>query len=199
MTNKMKKIFLILSLIYLIIVPDTLAADKARGVFLSFGVGPRLPVFNFASSSEVGYGFNIEFSYTDNEFIPVFLFAKVGYEQYPGSQNFYQESEYSNLSTNILPVNIGARYYFSPLLENIVLLMPVVEISAGYTYYNKLHQFKPSANRNNYLEESSRFGGSAGLGFSMFLMEIMATYNYYESNQFIAFDLKVRIPLFINF
>lgn len=195
----MKQILLFLSLINLIVIPEMSAADRARGVFLAFGVGPRLPVFDFANSSEVGYGFNIEFSYTDNEFLPVFLFAKIGYEQYPGSQSFYQGSEYSNFSTNILPVNLGARYYFSPLLENVILLMPIVEVSAGYTHYNKLHQFKPGTNRNNFTEESSAFGVSTGVGFSMFLMEMMATYNYFKSNQFVAFDLKVRIPLFINY
>lgn len=198
MINQMKKILLFLSIINILLIADLPAADRARGVFLAFGVGPRLPLFDFANSSEIGYGFNIEVAYTDNEFLPVFLFARVGFEQYPGSQSFYQESDYSNLATSILPVNLGARYYFSPLLENVVLLMPIVEVSAGYTYYNKLHQFKPSANRNNYLEETSRFGASAGIGFSMFLMEMMATYNYFESNQFIAVDLKVRIPLFIN-
>jgi hypothetical protein len=30
-------------------------------------------------------------------------------------------------------------------------------------------------------------------------MEIVAAYHYMESNQFISVDLRVRIPLFINF
>lgn len=199
MKAKMKRFFLLIIILSFVQLNDTFAADKARGVFLAFGVGPRLPVFDFANSSDLGYGFSIEFSYTDNEFLPVFLFTRVGYEQYPGSQSFYQESEYSNLSTNILPINIGARYYFKPLLENVVLLMPIIEVSAGYTYYNKQHQFKIGSNRSNYLEETSRFGASAGIGFSMFLMEMMASYNYFRSNQFVAVDLRVRIPLFINY
>jgi len=78
---------------------------KARGIFFSFGVGPRIPLGFFSNSSYIGYGFNFEFSYTDNEYIPFFLFARAGFETYPGSQSFYQQSEYSNFSTNILPVN----------------------------------------------------------------------------------------------
>jgi hypothetical protein len=30
-------------------------------------------------------------------------------------------------------------------------------------------------------------------------MELLASYNYMPSNQFISVDLKVRIPLYINF
>ena len=65
-------------------------ASRAQGVFLAFGVGPRLPLGDFSNSTDIGYGFNIELSYTDNEFLPVFLFANIGFEQYPGAQSFYQ-------------------------------------------------------------------------------------------------------------
>jgi hypothetical protein len=173
-------------------------SSKAKGFFLGFGVGPRVPIGNFANSTDLGYGLNIEFSYTDNEYLPIFLFANIGFEQYPGSQNFFQETDYSNFHTNSLPVNIGARYYFAPILENIVLLMPIVQVSASYTYYEKLHEFDKDAGRNNYLEENSKLGLSVGAGVSMFMMELLAAYNYNPVDQFISFDLKVRIPLYIN-
>ena len=174
-------------------------ANRATGFFIAFGVGPRMPIGEFSKTTDIGYGLNIEFSYTDNEFIPVFLYANVGYEQYPGSQNFFQESDYSNYHTNALPVNIGARYYFSPLLENIVLLMPIVQVSASYTYYQRLLEFDQNSGRNNFLEDESKFGFTAGAGVSMFMMELIAAYNYMPTNQFISVDLKVRIPLYINF
>ncbi len=173
--------------------------SKARGVFLAFGVGPRLPISDLSNSTDLGYGFNIEVSYTDNEYLPFFLFVNVGFEQYPGSQSFYQESDYSNFSTNALPVNVGIRYYFSPLLEQIVLLIPIVELSASFTYFQKLHEFKVDSERINFKEDVTKLGVTGGVGLSMFLMEIMAAYHYMETSQFISIDLKVRIPLFINF
>ncbi|MCH7774273.1 MAG: hypothetical protein IH784_07685 [Bacteroidetes bacterium] len=173
--------------------------SKARGVFLAFGVGPRLPISDLSNSTDLGYGFNIEVSYTDNEYLPLFLFVNVGFEQYPGSQSFYQETDYSNLSTNALPVNAGIRYYFSPLLEQIVLLIPVVELSASFTYFQKLHEFKFDSDRINFKEVMTKLGVTGGVGLSMFMMEIMAAYHYMETSQFISIDLKVRIPLFINF
>lgn len=174
-------------------------SSKATGFFVAFGVGPRMPIGDFSNTTDIGYGVNVEFSYTDNEFLPVFLFGNIGYEQYPGSQNYFQETDYSNFHTNALPVNIGARYYFAPLLENIVLLMPIVQASASYTYYQTLNEFDQNSGKNNFLENESKFGFSAGAGISMFMMELLASYNYMPSNQFISVDLKVRIPLYISF
>lgn len=174
-------------------------SSRATGFFVAFGVGPRMPLGDFSNTTDIGYGLNVEFSYTDNEFLPVFLFANVGYEQYPGSQNYFQETEYSNFHTNALPVNIGARYYFAPLLENIVLLMPIVQASASYTYFQTLHEFDENYGKNNFHDNSHNFGFSAGAGVSMFMMELLASYNYTPSNQFISVDLKVRIPLSVNF
>lgn len=176
-----------------------LPADKARGVFLAIGVGPRLPVSTFSNQSDLGYGFNLEISYTDNEYLPIFLFAKAGFEQYPGSSDFYQGSDYNNFSTTSFPVSLGGRYYFPPILENVVLLIPIVEVSANYTFLSRLHQFKPTSLKNNYTEELSKFGVSVGAGFSMFLMEIVFIYNYFETIQYLGLDIKVRLPLLISY
>ena len=174
-------------------------SSRATGFFIAFGVGPRIPLGEFSNTTDIGYGLNVEFSYTDNEFLPVFLFANLGYEQYPGSQSYFQETDYSNYHTNSIPVNIGARYYFAPLLENIVLLMPIVQASASYSYYETLYEFDQNSGKNSYLDKESKFGFSAGAGVSMFMMELLATYNYMLSNQFISVELKVRIPLYMSF
>ena len=199
MIRSIKYLFFILIFLQSLSFAEKPPSSKATGFFVAFGVGPRMPVGDFASTTDIGYGLNVEFSYTNNEFLPVFLYANVGFEQYPGSQNYFQETDYSNYHTNALPLNIGARYYFSPLLENIVLLMPIVQVSATYTYYQRLIEFDQNVGRNNFLEDESKFGFSAGVGVSMFMMELLAAYNYMPANQFISVDLKVRIPLYINF
>ena len=82
----MKKYYL--TLIFLLLLPvsskaQTPQPDKAEGVFLAIGVGPRLPIGSFANSSDVGYGFNFEISYTNTDYLPLFLYSKAGYETYP--------------------------------------------------------------------------------------------------------------------
>ena len=197
----MKNIFLcsiILILIASSVNAEKLPASKATGIFLGAGVGPRLPVGSFATSTDLGYGFNLELSYTDSDNLPFFIFAKIGFEQYPGSQSYYQTTEYSNYSTQAVPINLGVRYYLGPLVSSAILLMPVFEVAASFSYIQNLHQFKVDSGRNNFTEEISKFGGSVGIGISMFLLEIIAAYNYFESNQYISFNLNVRLPLIIN-
>ena len=108
----MKKLLFSLLLIIIANSNTIYGADKARGFFVSFGVGPRVPISTFSNSTDLGYGFNLEFSYTDNQFIPIFLFAKIGYEQYPGSQGYYESTDYSNFSTTSVPVNTGIQILF---------------------------------------------------------------------------------------
>jgi len=173
-------------------------ASKAVGVFLAAGVGARLPIGDFSTSTDLGYGLNVEASYTDSDYLPFFIFARLGYEQFPGSQDFYQETDYSNYSTTIIPASLGVRYYLGPLVESVVLLIPVLEGSVSYTYFQVLNEFKADAGRSNYREDLWKFGGTIGAGLSMFILEIMANYTYYESNQYLSFNLNVRLPLFVN-
>ena len=195
--KKLLTVFILFSSLPL--VAGNLPAEQARGLFLVFGVGPRLPISSFSNQSSFGYGFDIELDYTDTDYLPFFLFTKFGFQQFPGSQTFYQSSDYSNYSINSFPLTIGARYYFTPLLENVVLFMPVVEFSAAYNFTQVLHQFKAGSGRSNFVENNSKLGLSGGVGISMFLLEVMATYNYYQSTQYVGIDLKVRIPLYIVF
>jgi hypothetical protein len=195
-----KNLLLLIFLIsYVQLSAGNLPAEKARGLFLVFGVGPRFPISSFSNQSAFGYGIDVELDYTDNEIIPFFLFSKFGFQQFPGSQTFYQSSDYSNYSINSFPLTAGVRYFFPPLLENVVLFMPVVEISAAYNFTQVLHQFKAESGRSNFVENTSRLGLCGGAGISMFMMEVMATYNYFKSTQYVGIDLKVRIPLYIVF
>ena len=195
----MKKYLLLFLLLSLDIALAQSPDKTAKGFFLAVGVGPRFPVGAFGNTSNLGYGLNAEISYTNNEYLPFFIFLKSGFETYPGSQDFYSRSNYSDLSTNLIPVKLGIRYFLPPLVNSQVLLMPILELSASYGYFHTLNEFKPGSGQVNYSENKSRFGFSAGAGLSAFMLEILASYNYFDQHQYIALDLKVRYPIYINY
>jgi hypothetical protein len=185
-------------LFYLTLYSQNYSSSKAKGIFLGFGAGFRLPLFEFLDNTDVGYGFNLEVSFSDTDILPIFLFSSLGFEQFPGSQNFFQESDYSNFHTNMLSLNVGLRNYFSPIAENIFLFMPFIQAGINYAYFQKLHEFKIDRGKNNFLEENSKLGVFVGGGFSMFLMELQGNYYFLKSNSYIGIDFKVRIPIFVS-
>lgn len=194
----MKKILLLFLIISDLSFAGGTPDQSAKGVFLAFGVGPRFPLGTLANRSNPGYGFNAELAYTNDEYLPVFLFLKAGIENFPGSQDFYMSSAYSNYSTMAVPVNFGIRYYFPPIIKSQVIIIPLLEMSANYGYYRILNEFKAGSGKNNFTQNKSRIGFSAGAGLSVFMMEILASYNYFESDQYLSVDLKVRFPIYIN-
>lgn len=198
--SQMKKLVILFILLSSISVFAGGSPDrKANGLFLAVGVGPRFPVGAFSNTSKLGYGFDVELSYTDNELLPVFIFLKSGFESYPGSQDFYRTSNYSNFSTNVFPVKLGVRYFLAPLLESQALLMPILELSGSYGLFHTLNEFKTGTGITDYTDEQSKFGFTASAGFSAFMLELLASYNYFSSNQFFSLDLKVRFPIFLQY
>ena len=192
----MKKIIFILFLLFGIVKAQIPELGQAKGFFMAVGVGPRIPVGKFGDVQNLGVGFDFSFSYTDNKILPVFVYSLLGYEHFPGRQDYYKVSDYSSFSTNVVNLKFGARYYFPPIFDQVVLLMPVVEVGPSFALFEKFHQFKLSTGRNNIVEDNFKAGFHAGVGVSMFIMDVMFYYNYLPYSENISVDLKIRIPIF---
>jgi len=193
-----KTIYIVLFLISNSLFGQGFQFGQAKGLFMAVGVGPRFPIGSFAEDQNIGVGVDVTFSYTDNEFLPIFFYSTIGYQHYPGRQDFYYRSDYSSFTSNVILLSPGVRYYFPALLENIVLLMPIVDVGLHFSYFEKLHQFKLETTRQNYLENVSKTGFHIGAGFSMFILDVITYYNYLHNNQFISFNLRANIPIFVK-
>jgi len=194
----LKKTFIILFLFQLIISAQIFKPGEARGAFASIGLGPRLPLGNFSVNQNLGVGINVGVSYTDNSFLPIFLYGKLVYQRYPGSQKFYKKSDYASFSSNVFIVEGGMRFFFKPLIESIAILMPFVEGGLSLAVFEKWHEFKLDRNRTNFTETNTKTGFHIGAGLSIFLLEVVGQYHYLRNNQFLSFDLKIRVPIFIK-
>ena len=171
---------------------------EAKGLFMGIAVGPRFPIGVFADEQNIGIGADVILSYTDNEYLPVFLYTMIGYQHYPGRQDFYKQSDYSAFSSNVFVIASGVRYYFKPILENIVLLMPIIDVGAEYALFENWNQFKIDSGKQNYVEDVSKFGFHIGAGFSMFILDVVTYYNYLPKNQYLSFNLRANIPIFVK-
>lgn len=192
----MKKIFLILFLICSTFYSQDFKFGQAKGLFMSIGVGPRVPIGVMSKFQNIGSGFSVAFSYTDNEFLPVFIYSKLGFSHFPGKQSLYADTDYSSFSSNVFIGDFGLRYYLPPLVEQIVILMPIIEAGASVSFFEKYHQFKIGRGKNSFTEDVFKGGFHVGVGVSMFLLEAVANYNFFSANQYLSFDLRLRIPIF---
>jgi len=174
------------------------SSNDIKGLFLSVDVGPRFPIGELSSQQTIGVGFDVAISYTHTSLFPIFYYAKIGYQNYPGDYDYYKISDHSSLSTNMIAFNGGARYFFPPLIEDLVLLMPFAEGGISYSYITKFHQYKIDSNKKNSLEDFSKLGFHIGGGLSFFLMDIMTSYNYLSGNQYFSIDLRLTIPLAVT-
>jgi hypothetical protein len=172
--------------------------DNAQGIFLTVGVGPRFPIGQFGDQQAIGAGFDAMLSFTDNDLAPLFFYLNIGYQNHPGDYDFYKVSDHSSISTNLVTFHGGARYFFEPIIDDIILLMPILEGGVTYAYIEKYHQYKIDTGRNDNLQGLSQFGFHLGGGLSFFLMDVTANYNFLESNQYFSLNLRLTIPLAIT-
>ena len=171
---------------------------NAQGIFLTVGVGPRFPVGEFGNQQSIGAGFDAMISFTDIELAPLFFYLNIGYQNHPGDYDYYKVTDLSSISSNIISFNTGGRFFFNPIIEDMILLMPIIEGGITYAYIEKYRQFKIDSGRNDKLAGSSQLGFHLGAGLSFFLMDVIASYNYLQSNQFLSVNLRLTIPLAIT-
>lgn len=171
---------------------------RAVGLFMSFGVGPRIPLGTAAEMENLAAGLDVTVSYADNEILPFFVYSKVGYQHFPGRQSFYEDTDYSSYSNNTINLDFGARYFFPAIVEDIVLLMPVVELGPSLAFMERLHQFKAVSGKDDVTDDTTYLGFHIGAGFSMFMLDVMANYHYFYHNQFLSFNFIVRLPIFVR-
>ncbi len=195
----MKKIILIILICSASLFSQQYDPGGARGGFLSAGIETDLPVGLFSDSHNFGIGFDFSFSYTDNFVFPLFVYFRTGYHHFAGNKDLYASSDYSTVSSDLITFKAGVRHYFKPVMENIVIVMPVVEGGISFAYLEKLHQFKSGSGRADFFEDNTKAGLHVGAGLSMFLLDITGYYNYFEKNQYLSFNMKITVPIYVIF
>ena len=103
-----------------------------------------------------------------------------------GRQNFYKVSNYSSFSSNVLVVSPGVRYYFKPILESVVLLMPIVDIGVNWALFENYINSKLKAEKIITLKKLPNLVFTSAR-FSMFILDVITYYNYFP-NQYLSFN-----------
>ena len=192
----MKRITILILLVSTLSFAQSSQLGEARGLFFSVGVGPKSPIGDFSATNDFGIGLDFTFSYTDNQFLPVFFDLKFAFQTFPGSTKMYKTTDYASFTTNQFSLLPGIKFYFPPVISDEVLIMPIAVVGPALGLFSNAHVFKSTSGKITFDETITKFGFHVGAGFSMFFLEGMLNYYFYPDNQSISFDLRVQIPVF---
>lgn len=172
-------------------------AQSPEGLFLSLSPGLRIPLGGFADSHDPAAGLDISFSYADSGRMPVLYYLRAGYQHFGGRQSFMLSNDESSLSTSIFSFSPGISIFLKPITAEHLILCPVIEAGGSIALLRSLHQYKPDRWRPDFEDDRARLGFHLGAGMSLFLVDLMARYNYLKDNQYFSLDLDFRIPLYV--
>jgi hypothetical protein len=192
----MKKLMVFILFLNSILAAQGFELGEARGIFVSVGVGPKLPIGEFSATNDLGIGFDFTATYTDNQFLPLFFNLKFGFQTFPGATKMYKTTNYASFTTNEFLVMPGMKFYFPPIISDEILIMPIAEVGPSLGIFNNTHVFKSTSSQTNFDESLVKFGFHVGGGFSMFFLEGMLNYYFFPDNHALSFDLRVQIPVF---
>ncbi len=192
----MKRIALFILLFNSLLFSQGFELGEARGLFVSVGIGPKIPIGNFSATNDLGIGFDLTASYTDNQFLPLFFNLKLGYQTFPGATKMYKTTDYASFTTNRFIMMPSIKFYFPPVISDEILIMPIAEVGPSLGLIFNTHVFKSTSSRTNFDETVTKFGFHLGGGLSMFFLEGILSYHFFPDNQVITFDLRVQIPVF---
>lgn len=170
---------------------------ETRGLFLGLGVGPRFALGDFADNHFFASGFESILSYGDENTLPFFVYGKFNFASFPSEFVDVLDNPSFEISTRFYSLEPGLRYFFPPISEKVILLMPFVEGGINLALVHSVHQLT-TGYKTQYSNDEFKFGVHMGVGVSMFLLDAILTYNYFHKHQFFGFGLRVRIPIFIK-
>ncbi len=194
----MKRIVVLILLLNGFVIAQGFQLGEARGLFVSVGVGPKIPIGNFSATNNLGIGFDFTFSYTDNQYSPLFFDLKLGYQNFPGSTKMYKTTDYASFATSEFLIMPAIKFYFPPFITDEILIMPVAHVGPSMGVIFNTHVFKTTSGKTNYDETLTKFGFHIGGGISMFFLEGVLSYHFLPDYQVISLDLRVQIPLFVR-
>ncbi len=174
-----------------------LKIGEAQGLFLGLGVGPRFALGDFADNHSFASGFETILSYGDNSSLPFFVYGKFNFASFPSDFVDVLDNPSFEVNTRFFSLESGVRYFFPPMSDKVVLLMPFVEGGVNLALVHSVYQLT-TGYKTQYSDDKFKFGLHAGLGVSIFLLDAILSYNYFYEYQFFGLGLRVRIPIFIK-
>ncbi len=167
-------------------------SGKPSGIFIAPFLGVDFPLKTFSGNSKnaVTYGARLEFA--SMHIYPIVLFGEYQFTKHPGSDVFKSQYYLSTLETKVS--SFGGGFYFLAnkyLKSNFTAPFIVGEVK----FYNVTRTVTPDVNIENLNKSESKVVLSGGLGFTLYIFDIITSYNFAGDYSSLSVKTQFHFPL----
>ena len=161
-------------------------------IFLGIGGGISIPLSPFINNSDVTFGILGRLEFASTSIFPFVIGGEVDYFSYSGSDEFKTQNLLNTFDTKILSVGLNIEYSLSKILRS-SFTMPFLTIDVKNNLIKR--EYDSDTTFADLSREESKISIGAGFGFTLFIFDFYAKYNYMKGNSNIGVYTKTKIPI----
>jgi hypothetical protein len=168
------------------------ARFSSNAIFISAGGGLNVPVVNFNANSNATFGILGRLEFGSTLIFPFVIGGEVDYFSYNGADLFKTTNLLTKYTTRILSFGMNIEYVLSKFFSS-SYTMPFITIDVKSNSIKR--EYDETANLPELARAESKISVGAGLGFTLFVFDFYAKYNYMKDLQNFGVYAKVKFPL----
>lgn len=165
----------------------TSSNPKPSGIFIAPTVGFDVPMRDFGTNSKSSVSFGVKIEYASISIYPIVIFGKYESQKYQGSDAFRTLYILNSMDTKITSIGGGVYVLLNKYLKsNFTMPFLVGEISS----YSVKRLLSPTIEIPGIKATDSKIVYSAGLGFTLYIFDIITSYNF--GNEYSSLSIKTQ-------
>lgn len=167
-------------------------SSKPSGLFITPFIGMDFPIKTFSQNSQnaLSYGARLEFA--SLSIYPIILFGQYQFHNHPGKDAFKSQYYLNSMETRVSAVGGGVYILLNKYLK-MNFTSPFITGEINYFSINRI--LSPDIEIPDLKKIDSRVAFTAGLGFTLYIFDIITSYNFAGEYSSLAVRTQFHFPL----
>lgn len=157
------------------------------GIFISPHIGMSFPVLAFRENSRAAFTYGGKVEFASTSIFPFVVGAFFQRQKHSGSEEFKAENRINVLETTLTQFGGSVDILLGRIFPT-YFTIPLATIEVSQISIDRV--ITPIANNPGLLESDSKVGITAGLGFTLYIFDILGKYTY--AGDYSSFNVSTR-------
>jgi hypothetical protein len=170
----------------------TSSNPKPSGIFIAPMLGFDIPMRDFYDNSQYSVSYGVKLEFASLSIYPVVVYGKLEFQKHQGSDAFRTLNFLNSMETKITSYGGGVYILLNKYLKsNFTMPFFVGEINS----YSVARVLSPDIEIPGIKKTDSKIVYSAGLGFTLYIFDIITTYNFGNEYSTLSIKTQFHFPL----